>query len=64
MLTALKGCCTLLIGNLHYNILYLFSGLFINVDAIIYLQLCNKNQATKGCKTQVNTQLLILQEMT
>ena len=47
-----------------YNILCLFSGLFINADAIIYLQLCNKNQVTKGCKTQVNSQILISQEMT
>ena len=44
-----------------YNILCLFSGLFINADAIIYLQLCNKKQ---GCKTQVNSQILISQEMT
>ena len=49
---------------LHYNILYLFSGPFINVDAIIHLQLRIKNQVTKGCKAQVNTQLLISQKMT
>ena len=54
-ITALKGICTLLIDSLHYNILFLFSELFINVDAIIYLQFCNKNQVPKGCKTQVNT---------
>ena len=47
-----------------YNILHLFSGIFINVDAIIYLQLCSKNQVKKGCKTQVNSQILISQEMT
>ena len=41
-----------------------FSGIFINVHPIIYLQLYIKNQVTKGCKTQVNTQLLISQEMT
>ena len=64
ILTALKGLYTLLIGSLHYNILYLFSRLFINVDAIIYLQLCNKNQVTKDCKAQVNTHLLISPETT
>ena len=47
-----------------YNILFLFSGIFINADAIIYLQLSNKNQVTKGCKTQINSQILISQEMT
>ena len=41
-----------------------FSGIFIIVHPIIYLQLYIKNQVTKGCKTQVNTQLLISQEMT
>ena len=40
------------------------SELFTNVHAIIYLQLHIKNQVTKACKTQVNTQLLISQEMT
>ena len=59
---AYKGLCTLLISSLHYNILYLLSGLFIN--EIIYLQLRVKSQVTKGCKTQVNTQLLISQEVT
>ena len=63
-MTALKALCTLLITSLHYNILFLFPGFFINVDAIIYLQLCNKNEAKKGFKIPVNTQLLILQEMT
>ena len=62
-ITALKVLCTLLIGSLHYNTLHLFSGLFINVDAIIYLQLCNKNRVTKGCKKKVNTSPLISQEM-
>ena len=27
------------------------------------MELCNKNNVTQGCKTQVNTQLLISQEM-
>ena len=61
--TVLKGLCNLLISSLHQNILFLFSELFINVDAIIYMELCNKNNVTQGCKTQVNTQLLISQEM-
>ena len=48
--------------------LFLFVEIFINVDAIIYLHLCYKNQVTKifdgvYCKTQVNTQLLISQEI-
>lgn len=42
------------VGSLQYNILHLFSGLFINADAIIYLQLYNKHQVTKGCKTQLS----------
>ena len=32
---ALKELCTLLISSLDYDILYLFSGLFINVYAIV-----------------------------
>ena len=60
----IKGHCTLLISSLHYDILYLFSGIFTNVHAMIYFQFYIKHQVTKGCKKQVNTQLLISQEMT
>ena len=60
----LKGTCTLLISSLHYDILYSLSGIFTNVHAIIYFQFYIKHQVTKSCKAQVNTQLLISQEMT
>ena len=63
-IAALKGLCILLIGSLHYNILFPLSELFLNVDGIIYFLLCNKHQVPKGCKAQVNTQLLISKDMT